>query len=136
LVDDGACEQAGTQVGEAGTVREVTEPQEVSNFLEGRVAGEVVDLVAAVDQAALLAHDFADTRLCGDDAFQPLGRHPDSIFRLGRSLDSLLAPGWQAAGTGQRQAPLRLAARRAPAGAPNIAGAPEGGQVRAHACIM
>jgi hypothetical protein len=59
---------------ELRAVRQLAVPQQVRHFLERRVRGEVVDVVAAVAEHTLGAVDQADPRLGGDDACQPLAR--------------------------------------------------------------
>jgi len=45
-------------------------PQEIDGLLETRVPGEVIDWIARDSQFAGLAVDTAQSRSCGDDAFQ------------------------------------------------------------------
>ena len=64
--------------------REPPVPEQVGDLLERRVLGELPDVVAPVDEAALLAVDEADLRLEGDDVLQaPLDR------LLGHRFDSV-----------------------------------------------
>src|SRR5439155_24658952 len=50
-------------------------PQEEDDFLEGRVLDQVIDVVAAIDEAAFLAVDETDVRRRYDDVFETA---PDS----------------------------------------------------------
>jgi hypothetical protein len=46
-------------------------PQQIADLLERRVGGEVVDVVSAVREDALLAIEIADPRCRGDDVLEP-----------------------------------------------------------------
>ena len=52
---------------------EVALQQQIGRLFERRVVGQVVDVVAAVDETAFFPKDVADRRLVGDDAFETLG---------------------------------------------------------------
>ena len=45
-------------------------PQQIADFLERRVLGEIVDVVAAIRQHAALAIEIADGRRRDDDVFE------------------------------------------------------------------
>ncbi len=49
--------------------RQPAVPEQVGNLLEGGFAGQLVDVVAAVDEASLVAVDVAERGRGGDDAF-------------------------------------------------------------------
>src|SRR6202022_3646475 len=61
-------------------VRETAVPEQVTHFLEARAARQVVDVVAAVGEAAVLAVEIAELGLGGDDALES----PDELaaFRV------------------------------------------------------
>src|SRR5690606_30933536 len=78
VVDDGGVDGRGraetvVEVVELGLRGELAEPQEVGHLLEGGVAREVVDLVAAVDELAGLPVDVGQLGVEGGDAFEALG---------------------------------------------------------------
>src|SRR5690606_38369006 len=86
LVDPRTVHELRAEPVERGAIGQLTVPEEVADLFERGVAREVVDLVAAVDQAALLSHDLADARLRGNNPFQALGGHRNSTFRRGRTM--------------------------------------------------
>src|SRR5213075_166108 len=55
-------------------------PQQVNHFLVTDFAGEIVDVVAGVNELTLIADDIAQSRRIRDDAFQSAG----DVRRLGR----------------------------------------------------
>src|SRR5262249_60173444 len=50
--------------------RQAAVPEQEDHFLEGRVLDEIIDVVAAIDEPALLAVDEADVRRRYDDIFE------------------------------------------------------------------
>ena len=62
------------EFGQFRRVRQVIVMQQMHDFLERDFAGELVDVVAAINQLADVALDIAQARLRGDDAFQAFAR--------------------------------------------------------------
>ena len=50
--------------------RQIAVPQQINDLFKGRVLGQVVDVIAPVDQFAVLAVHVTDGRLAGDHVFQ------------------------------------------------------------------
>src|SRR5215211_6799097 len=72
---------------ELRAVRQLAVPEQVADFLERAVPGEILDPVAAVDENALGTVYFTEAGLCGDDALQSLAcaRHDPSRSRSVRA---------------------------------------------------
>ena len=51
-------------------IRQFVVPKKINNFLVTDFAGQLVDVVAAVNQLAFVANDVAQSRGIGDDAFE------------------------------------------------------------------
>src|SRR5580704_12319374 len=51
----------------------VSEPEQVADFLKGRVVGQIVDVVAAIGEDSLVTVDVADAGGGGDYPFESLG---------------------------------------------------------------
>ena len=51
-------------------VRQFALPEQVNDFLVTDFAGQLIDIVAGVNELALVADDIAQSRRVGDDAFQ------------------------------------------------------------------
>ena len=76
--DDGGVQlalarQVELQLLQLGAIGQPPKPQQVADFFEGRVVGQLVDVDAAIGEHALIAIDVADAGICGGNAFQPLG---------------------------------------------------------------
>ena len=54
-------------------VREFAVPEQVGHLLEGRLAGDLVDVVAGVDQNSLVSQHIAEVGGVGDDSFESFG---------------------------------------------------------------
>ena len=70
----------GLQVTQLGAVRQPPVPEQVADLFEGRSAGEIVDVVAAVGENAAVAIEVTDCRVARDNVFEPglglfRGRH-------------------------------------------------------------
>ena len=65
--------QHGGEIGQLRTRGQLAFPQQIGRFFEGRVLGEIVDVVTAVGEQSLLAVDDADARAPRDDALEPGG---------------------------------------------------------------
>ena len=63
--------QLRLQVAELGARRQPAMPEEVADFLEGRVLRQLVDVVAAVREHAAVAVEIADGRRGRDGIFEP-----------------------------------------------------------------
>jgi hypothetical protein len=48
-----------------------TEPEEVTDLLEGHLRREIVDLIATIEKAPLLTINLAEPRIGDNDALQP-----------------------------------------------------------------
>ncbi len=64
-------DQLGGDPVELGGLGQLAVPQEVDDFLERRLTGQVVDAVAAVGEASVGAVEIAELGLGGDDALEP-----------------------------------------------------------------
>src|SRR5262249_26237014 len=76
------------ELGELLARRQLAVPEEVDDLLVGRVCGQVLDVVAAVGEAAVHAVEVADRRRRGDHALQPAHEAGDlgSVVRHGSLL--------------------------------------------------
>src|SRR5438105_4991399 len=61
---------------ELAAVGQLPFPQEINYFLVADLAGEIVDVVAGINELALVADDVAQSRRIGDDTFQATGNIP------------------------------------------------------------
>ena len=77
---------------ELGRVREIAVPEQVAHFLEARAPRQVVDVVPAVGEAAVLAVEIAELGLGGDDPLES----PDELaaFLVHDCLPLAGLPGW------------------------------------------
>ena len=67
-------------------VRQVADPEQMGDFFERGLAGQLVDVVAAVDQPALFAEDVAERRRRRDDALQVPPASAVPVAQLGAPL--------------------------------------------------
>src|ERR1700678_1252763 len=67
-------------------IGQMSKPQEMADLLEGRVVGQIVDVISAVGKHPLLAVDVTDARGGGDNAFQSFGGVQAGNARHGSSL--------------------------------------------------
>ena len=62
--------QIGLELGQFGLVREPLVPEEIDDFLITDLAGELVDVVAGVDENAFIPEDVTETGGGGNDPLQ------------------------------------------------------------------
>src|SRR5690606_29641335 len=67
--------EPAAEVGELVRIGQLTVEQQMADFFERRVLGQVFDLVSAVDETPFLAVDLAQLGFCNDDALYPSTRH-------------------------------------------------------------
>src|SRR5579872_4060151 len=65
--------QFGAEFFELEGAGQISLQQQVTDFLEIAVLGQIMNVVPAVDQAAFLAVDLTDRTVGGNDPFEPLG---------------------------------------------------------------
>ena len=74
-IDGCGLAQASSQRRQLVPVGELAVPEEVADFFEGGVLGEVLDFVPSVHEPPLLAEDLAEPGLRRDDSLQPSRGH-------------------------------------------------------------
>ena len=83
ITGSGNCRSARSACGEfveLAPIRQFLVPKQINDFLVTDFAGELVDVVAAINELTLVADDIAQSRRVRDDAFESAG----DVRRLGR----------------------------------------------------
>ena len=131
-VDRPGLAELAVELVELGLGRELALPEQVGHLLERGVLGQVADVVAAVDELALLAVDGRELGVEGGHAFEAAGLGGGRGRRSGTSVgvEGLSAGGgpgtsirrrgspWAHAGAGFARSFLRIRGGGAPAGPP------------------